>query len=121
MALELSKEAQAKLQEAQQELHAQAEAARGLEKFVLRGLERSLGGRLPGLIDQVLSKAGIGLEHCLDQVEAAIERDELVIRIAGHRGIRLSLSDVGIASAQEFLAKLEELRRREDRSHEATS
>jgi class 3 adenylate cyclase len=108
--IELSKGVQAELQQVRERLQEKAEKQSGLAKLILGRVERYLAESLPKIIDKALTKAGVGLEHTLDQVEAAFEGDELVLKIEGHRGIRLGKKEIDLPEANEFLARLKALK-----------
>lgn len=108
--MELSKEVEEKLQRAQEKLREAAEKRKGLSKVILHNVAKHMDKYLPQMIDKALYKAGIGLEHALDQVEATFEGDELTLKIKGHRGIKLSRKDIDIPKALDFIAKLKGLK-----------
>lgn len=108
--MELSKEVQEKLQKAEKELREKAEKQTGLSRFILSNLAKYMDKYVPQMIDKVLYKAGIGLQHAIDQVEAEFEGNELVLKIEGHRSVRLGKKEIDIPEARNFLAKLKGLK-----------
>ncbi len=108
--MELSKEVQERLQKAEKELREKAEKQTGLAKFILSNVAKYVDKYLPRMIDKALYKAGIGLQHAIDQVEAEFEGNELVLKIEGHRRVRLGKKDIDIPEARNFLAKLQGLK-----------
>jgi len=106
--VELSKDTQAKIQEAQDLLQERAEQ-RGLSGFLLRRLEK----HLPRWIDRALEHAGIGYEHDLQTIHLATEGNTLHLRPAGRRGLRLDTQDFDQQELHRFLERFNHLRRRD--------
>ncbi len=54
------------------------------------------------------SLAGMALDYGLENLEVAVDKNELVLRPKGGREIRLGAKDVDIRRAMEFAARLSE-------------
>ncbi len=103
--VELSKETQAKLKQAQDLIQKRAEQ-RGAAGFLLRRLER----HLPRWIDRALEQAGIGYEHDLQTVQITMEGNTLLLQPAGRRGLRLDKQDFDHQQVRDFAERFAALK-----------
>ncbi len=105
LVVELSKDTQAKLQQAQARLQQRA-GQPGLTGFFLRRIEK----RLPQWIARALEQAGIGFEHELADVELFEHGGVLVLRPTGRRGLRLDRSSFHPQDMRVFLNRFQSLK-----------
>ena len=111
--VELGKSVKDKLEETIRLLEAKfdSEDDSGLARFVRRKLAKRLTKSLPNWIDWAQSRAGLGIEHAVQDVNARIANGKLTL-ILGPKKKPLSFDrkDIDPAAAQAFVERLERMK-----------
>ena len=110
--LEFAKPMKDKVMEAVRSLEAEGADGKGLEALIRRSVAKTLARRLPKWIDWAGAKAGMGMQHAIDDVEAAIREGKLVISLGGHKTMRFSKDQINPESAREFVERLQRMKAR---------
>ena len=106
LALESKKDLPEEIDLARQRLHEVAGQAKGLPRLVLRGVEREAETSLAELVGEHTCDSGTCSERPIDEVDAVLDGDELVLTFHGRRALRLSREDFDVAQMREFFDRL---------------
>ena len=111
--VELGKSMKDKIEETLRQLETEVEgdSDHGLARFLKQKLAKRLAKSLPNWIDWAQSRAGLGIEHAVQDVSAEIADGKLTL-ILGPKKKRLSFNpkDIDPAAAQAFVERLEQMK-----------
>jgi len=109
LVIEFAKLVQDELREVREQLGILGQDEKGLRGIIKRAVGRRASRSIPKLVDWTAARAGIGMEHDLDDIEAGIRRGKLQIRIKGKKPLNFDADKVSPESAQRFLQQLQAL------------
>ena len=111
LVLEFAKSVEAKLEQAQRKLLAEADSEdRGAVAALRRKVAQRLSRALPRWMDSYQARAGVGIEHDLNEVQADLSRGTLTIKLPGGKKLALDGRQIDLDQAKRFIEKLNALR-----------
>jgi class 3 adenylate cyclase len=111
LVIEFAKPAQEKLREVQEHLATLGEGKEGLEGRIQRAIAKRIARKLPNVVEWATARAGMGMEHELEDVEATLRGGKLTLSIKGRKRVTLGEEDVDFSEAERFIDRLEVLKR----------
>ena len=111
LVLEFAKSLEQKLEKARQRLLAEADSeSHGAVATLRKQVARRLSRALPRWMDSYQARAGVGIEHDLNEVQADLSRGTLTIKLPGGKKLALDGRQIDLDQAQRFIEKLNALR-----------
>ena len=104
-----AKPMQEELDRVRKELDELGADGKGLGATIQRAIARRVSKVLPKLVDWSAARAGLGVEHPLDDIEAKVRRGRLEIQVKGHKTLEFGKDQISLSSAQQFLERLRAL------------
>jgi len=114
LVIEFAKPTGEKLREAREKLAVLGEGEPGLEGMLKRAFGKRVARRLPDLMEWVGARAGMGIEHALEDVEVKLQRGALTLFIDGRKKVAFDREVVDLTEAERFIERLEALKKRAD-------
>ncbi len=111
--VELGKSVKDKLEEALRQLETDEDdgKASGLARFLKRKLAKRLAKSIPNWVDWAQSRAGLGIEHAVQDVQAEIVDGKLTLVLgATKRRLSFNPKDIDPAAAKAFVERLERMK-----------
>jgi class 3 adenylate cyclase len=107
----LAKPAQEELREVQERLAVLGKGEGGLEGMIKRAIGKRVARKLPSFVEWAASRAGMGMEHELKDVEVRVHEGKLTLFIKGRKRVTLGEEDIDLSAAERFADRLEALKR----------
>jgi len=110
LVLEFAKPMKEKIIEAMQKLEEEIGDSSGLGTLIKRSVADRISKSLPRWIDWAQARAGMGIEHALQDVEAEIQRGRLIVSLAGRRKMEFGKDQIDSSEAAEFVSRLRRMK-----------
>jgi len=117
LVVEFAKTVKEQIREAVAEIRQVDEGAPWLEKRIKAIVAKRLVGAIPRWIDWGAARAGMGLEHAVENVEARIHDGKLVLNLGNRRDLSFDAKMVNLASAERFVERLRTMKAQTERGH----
>ena len=111
--VELGKSIKDKLEETIRQLETETgdEEGSGLARFIKSTLAKRLAKSLPNWVDWAQSRAGLGIEHAVQDVKAEIIHGKLTLILGAHKKpLAFNPKDIDPAAAQAFVERLQKMK-----------
>jgi class 3 adenylate cyclase len=113
LVIQFAKDAREQLREAQEKLAVLGVGENGVRGAIKRAIGKRVARRLPGFVEWAAARAGVGVEHELDDIEARLEGGKLALRIKGLKRVTLSDEKIDLEAAERFINRFDALKRGE--------
>lgn len=112
LVIELAKPAQEELREVQERLAVLGKGEGGLEGMIKRAVGKRVARSLPNVVEWAASRAGMGMEHELKDVDVRLHGGKLTLFIKGRKRVTFGDKDIDLSAAARFIDRLEALKQR---------
>ena len=111
--VELGKSMKQTLDEVINKLEEEAEGGpeTGLGRFIKRMVANKIAKSLPTWVDWAQSRAGLGIEHAIDEVSAEFVSGKLKLQLGGKKPLTFDPKEINAASAQAFVERLNRMKK----------